>query len=98
MRWTPRRKAELLAKLDTLNPNQASKLLAFHNISPEELQEWKNYLANNGIPGLRTTRIQQYQSLSRLRSHKQTYTHLKLGKRPTPEVKPSWFKDPNSSN
>lgn len=57
-RWTPGRKAEVLARIRSgrLTPAQAE---ARYGISAEELHQWERLEATHGQRGLRTTKIQQ---------------------------------------
>jgi hypothetical protein len=58
-RWTPRRKAEVVAAV-------AGGLLTFdeacerYSLSIEELTSWQRAVDRSGMPGLRVTRIQDY--------------------------------------
>ena len=58
-RWTPRRKAEVVAAV-------AGGLLTFdeacyrYSISIEELSSWQRAVDRSGMPGLRVTRMQEY--------------------------------------
>ena|SRR5215208_271080 len=62
IRWTPRRKAEVVAAID-------GDLLSFddacvrYSLSFEELTSWQRAINRNGMRGLRVTRIQQYREL-----------------------------------
>lgn len=57
-RWTPSRKAEVLARIRSgrLTPAQAE---ARYGISAEELHQWERLEATHGQRGLRTTKIQE---------------------------------------
>ena len=61
-RWTPRRKAEVVAAV-------AGGLLTFdeacerYSLSIEELTGWQRAVDRSGMPGLRVTRIQDYATL-----------------------------------
>lgn len=57
MRYTPKRKAELVALAKAGLP-----VCKDHNISPEELKIWEEALEKHGVRGLRTTRLQEYRS------------------------------------
>lgn len=58
-RWTPYRKAlALIAVEDGLLT--AEQLQQLHQISPEELAEWRRLYELDGARALRTTRIQIY--------------------------------------
>jgi hypothetical protein len=58
-RWTPRRKAEVVAAV-------RGGLLSFdaacarYQLAMEELISWQRAVERSGIPGLRVTRLQQY--------------------------------------
>ena len=58
-RWTPRRKAEVVAAV-------AGGLLTFdeacerYSLSIEELTSWQRAVDRSGMPGLRVTRIKHY--------------------------------------
>ena len=58
-RWTPRRKAEVVAAV-------AGGLLSFdeacerYSLSIEEFTSWQRAVHRSGMPGLRVTRIQDY--------------------------------------
>ena len=60
-RWTIRRKAEVVAAL-------SGELLSFdeacqrYSLSIEELTSWQRAVHRSGMPGLRVTRIQEYQT------------------------------------
>jgi transposase-like protein len=58
IRWTPRRKAALLNDLATghITTEAACRL---HSLSPDELAEWRRAYNEHGLPGLRTTRLQE---------------------------------------
>lgn len=59
VRWTPRRKAEVVAAV-------AGGLLTFdeacerYSLSIEELASWQRAVDRSGMPGLRVTRTQEY--------------------------------------
>jgi len=60
-RWTIRRKAEVVAAVEggLLTFDQAC---ARYSLSIEELTGWQRAVNRSGMPGLRVTRIQQYQN------------------------------------
>lgn len=62
-RWMPSRKAELVSFIDrgVLTFAEAQRQ---HDLSSEELAEWRTSLAAHGVPGLRTTRLQIYKQTS----------------------------------
>jgi len=59
LRWTPRRKAEVVAAV-------TGGLLSFdeacerYSLSIEELTGWQRAVDRSGMPGLRVTRMQEY--------------------------------------
>jgi len=65
-RWTPRRKAEVVAAV-------AGGLLTFdeacarYSLSIEEFTSWQRAVDRSGMPGLRVTRIQDYSDFYRRR-------------------------------
>jgi hypothetical protein len=58
-RWSCRRKAAVVVAIraGVLSPQQACE---HYMLSPEELFAWETALDQNGIPGLRVTRLQMY--------------------------------------
>ena len=58
-RWVIRRKAEVVAAVrgGLLSLDDAC---ARYNISQEEFEGWIKAIEKHGLPGLRTTRVQQY--------------------------------------
>ena len=58
-RWVIRRKAEVVAAVrgGLLSLEDACKR---YNLSLEEFEAWRASIERHGLPGLRTTRIQQY--------------------------------------
>lgn len=58
-RWTPRRKAEVVAAVSggLLSFDEACNV---YSLEMEELLGWQRALHRSGIPGLRVTRIQHY--------------------------------------
>lgn len=61
-RWTPRRKAEVVAALTggLLMEDEARER---YSLSLEELAGWRRAVARSGIPGLRATQAQFYKML-----------------------------------
>lgn len=61
-RWTPRRKAEVVAAVD-------GGLLAFdeacdrYGLAMDELINWQRAVGRSGMRGLRVTRLQEYREL-----------------------------------
>ena len=55
MRWTPRRKAEVLLAVtgDLLTPEEAFRR---YGLTAEELAGWEDAFRRSGVRGLRTTR------------------------------------------
>jgi transposase-like protein len=61
MRWTMKRKAEIIEAIQN-GRMTAAEATERHGLSEEELAAWmRNYLAH-GKDGLRVTKLQQYQS------------------------------------
>jgi hypothetical protein len=58
-RWTPRRKAEVVAVVrgGLLTFDEA---LSRYQLAMEELTSWQRAVERSGMPGLRVTRLQQY--------------------------------------
>jgi hypothetical protein len=58
-RWSPRRKAEIVA---ATRAGIISRAEAYerYQLSPEELASWEAAFDRNGVPGLRVTRHQIY--------------------------------------
>ncbi len=58
-RWSPSRKAAVLAatRAGLISREEAC---ARYLLSAEELEAWEKAFDRNGVPGLRTTRQQQY--------------------------------------
>ena len=58
-RWSPGRKASLVAaaRAGLITREEAQMR---YMLSAEELAEWERALDQNGVPGLRTTRLQNY--------------------------------------
>jgi hypothetical protein len=64
-RWTPMRKAELVA---CVRAGLITRVEACERylLSEEELQSWDSYLDRHGVAGLRTTRLQEYRNRTEL--------------------------------
>jgi transposase-like protein len=62
-RWVPQRKAEVVAAVNggLLTLTQACER---YGISVEEFESWARSIRAFGVKGLRTTRTQQYKSLT----------------------------------
>ncbi len=60
-RWVIRRKAEVVAAVQggLLSLEEACKR---YSLSVEEFLAWQQAINQNGLPGLRTTRIQKYRN------------------------------------
>lgn len=60
-RWVIRRKAEVVAAVrgGLLSLDEACKR---YKLSVEEYLSWQRAIDRNGLPGLRTTRVQQYRN------------------------------------
>ncbi len=58
-RWTPMRKAEVVAcvRAGLITPANACER---YMLSEEELLSWSRYLHKHGVSGLRATRLQDY--------------------------------------
>jgi hypothetical protein len=61
-RWVARRKAEVVAAVDT-GLITLDEACARYSLSPEEFADWKHAIRCAGVPGLRVTRIQHYRSI-----------------------------------
>jgi uncharacterized membrane protein len=59
VRWTPVRKAAVVAAIDGKAVTRAD-MLARYNISDAELDGWYASINKAGTPGLRVTRLQIY--------------------------------------
>lgn len=61
-RWTPRRKAEVVAAVHggMLHIDEAC---ALYNIAVEEFDLWDRAIGRAGLPALRVTRIQNYRQI-----------------------------------
>lgn len=51
MRWTAKRKAELLDAISR-EPERSAEIMAEHNVSAEELIGWRRGLESEGLGGL----------------------------------------------
>lgn len=69
-RWSPRRKAAVVAavRAGLISAEEACRR---YMLSVEELTAWEKAFDQNGVPGLRTTRQQNYRNalLARAREH-----------------------------
>ena len=61
-RWTPRRKAEVVAAVNG-GLLSVDEVCDRYNLTLEEFAGWQRAVDRSGMPGLRVTRIQQYKSL-----------------------------------
>jgi Protein of unknown function (DUF1153) len=63
-RWSPSRKAAIVAAIraGVISREEASER---YLLSEEELTSWERALDQNGVPGLRTTRLQCYRGTLR---------------------------------
>jgi DNA-binding winged helix-turn-helix (wHTH) protein len=59
LQWTPRRKAELVEAVK-LGKMTLEETLRRHQLTEEEFSAWRHLYDAHGLPGLRTTRTQQY--------------------------------------
>ena len=57
-RWIAKRKADLIAKIDSGEIPEA-EALSLHHLSPEELAEWRCCYAEDGVWGLMEKQIPQ---------------------------------------
>jgi hypothetical protein len=66
-RWSPSRKAAIVAAIRAglISRKEASER---YLLSEEELTSWERALDQNGVPGLRTTRLQCYRGTLRPQS------------------------------
>jgi transposase-like protein len=64
VRWTARRKAEVLKRIADGQLSDAAAC-ATHGLSPEELAAWRRDFAAHGEDGLRAMQVQQYRTLRR---------------------------------
>jgi DNA-binding winged helix-turn-helix (wHTH) protein len=62
--WTIRRKAEVLAAVNR-GEITFEEALRRHHLSEQEFQAWQRRYEAFGLPGLRSTRLQQYRRLPR---------------------------------
>ena len=64
-RWTPMRKAEVVAcvRAGLITPANACER---YMLSEEELQSWSRHLDKHGVSALRTTRLQEYRNRTEL--------------------------------
>ena len=59
MRWSPRRKAEIVMAIEK-GLMSTEDVLRDCELSLEEFEAWRRDFEAQGIPGLRTTRLQIY--------------------------------------
>jgi len=64
--WTPRRKAEVLMAVMT-GEITLEDALRRHQLTEEEFRAWQRAYEAHGLPGLRSTRVQQYRPSPHLR-------------------------------
>jgi hypothetical protein len=66
-RWSPSRKAAVVAatRAGVISRGEACER---YSLSEEELVAWEQALDQNGVPGLRTTRLQCYRGTLRTQS------------------------------
>ena len=57
-RWIAKRKADLIARIDSGEISEAEALRLYY-LSPEELAEWRRLYADDGVCGLADKRIPQ---------------------------------------
>ncbi|MGO1117875.1 CtrA inhibitor SciP [Rhodovibrionaceae bacterium A322] len=62
-RWVIRRKAEVVAGVRS-GLISLEEACARYKLSVEEFLSWQALIENHGIPGLRTTRLQEYRESS----------------------------------
>ena len=63
-RWSPSRKATIVSAIRA-GAISREEACARYLLSEEELASWERALDQNGVPGLRTTRLQCYRGTSR---------------------------------
>jgi transposase-like protein len=59
--WTVRRKAEVVASVKS-GQMTIEEACRRHQLSEEEFRAWQRVYEEHGLPGLRTTRSQQYRA------------------------------------
>jgi hypothetical protein len=57
-RWIAKRKADLIARIDSGEISEAEALRLYH-LSPDELAEWRRFYAEDGVWGLMEKQISQ---------------------------------------
>jgi two-component system, cell cycle response regulator CtrA len=67
--WTVRRKAEVVLAVRT-GQISLEEVLPRHHLTEEEFRAWERAYEAHGLPGLRTTRVQQYRSIRPSRSRR----------------------------
>lgn len=55
-RWTPTRKLTLLNRLACADEAGREALLAEHEVTPEEIEQWRGAYDRHGLPGLAVQR------------------------------------------
>lgn len=65
VRWTVRRKAEVVAAVGG-GLLTVAEACARYRLSPEELASWRRHVERSGLPGLRVTRFQYYRDKYRI--------------------------------
>jgi hypothetical protein len=58
IRWTPQRKLALLHAIATGELTRREAMI-YHGLSTAELDEWQHAFNVHGLPGLRTTHLQE---------------------------------------
>jgi hypothetical protein len=66
-RWSPSRKAAIVAAIRAVLITR-EEACERYLLSEEELRSWEQSLDQNGVPGLRTTRLQCYRGTQRATS------------------------------
>jgi transposase-like protein len=67
MRWTSRRKAELIDACSS-GERSLAEVLVEHAISPEEFAAWVRLYESGGGPALRSTKLQNYRKVPEQRT------------------------------
>ena len=65
VRWTVRRKAEVVAAVAGALLSVA-EACSRYRLTPEELDSWRRHVERSGLPGLRVTRLQYYRARYRM--------------------------------
>jgi hypothetical protein len=82
-RWSPSRKAAVIAAARA-GLISRQEICARYMMSDEELVAWEHAYDQNGVPGLRTTRLQSYRYTQIPSSPRQIQAVSQSGTRPLP--------------